>query len=65
MITVTKLKALKAMSVFKEEKTSLIKILVQQVLESPNKNQMMAEVFQKSDDKEYRTKIVLGTSRIL
>ena len=35
------------------EKASLIKLLVKQVLESPNKNQLMAELFPKNDDKEY------------
>ena len=37
-----------------QEKTSLIKLLAKQVLESPNKNQMMAELFTKSDEKAHQ-----------
>ena len=37
-----------------QEKTSLMKLLMKRVLEAPNENAMMAELFPKNDDKEYQ-----------
>ena len=64
MMTVNKPKAPISSSQFKEnpkspdnedqEKTSLIKLLMKQVLESPHTNEMMAELFPKNDDQEYQ-----------